>query len=105
MSHAQTPAVSIPNSRLPPPQLIQSCGTEAEQALACLTLANRVLSQIEVQVVRLGTFAFPLAYVCVAVGAAVPRFMEVLLAKLQQVRVCWVPDSFRVLLPRDEGFG
>lgn len=67
-------------------QLIKSCNTPEQQALAFITLANRMLSQCEVQVARIGTFAFPLAYVCVAVGAAVPEFMELLLAKLQQVR-------------------
>jgi len=46
-----------------------------------------MLSQCEVQVARIGSFAFPLAYVCVAVGAAVPQFMDILMAKLQQVSV------------------
>jgi hypothetical protein len=52
-----------------------------------MTLVKRMLSQCEVQVLRIGSFAFPLAYVCVAVGAAVPPFMDLLLAKLQQVGV------------------
>jgi hypothetical protein len=67
-------------------QLIRSCRTPEEQSLAYITLSNRMLSQCEVQVLRIGSFAFPLAYVCVAVGAAHPHFMELLLAKLQQVR-------------------
>lgn len=66
-------------------QVLQSCSTPQQQALAYLTLASRVVSQCEGQVQKIGSFAFPLAYVCVAVGAAVPAFMELLLAKLQQV--------------------
>jgi nucleoporin GLE1 len=67
-------------------QLIQGCQTPEEQSLAYVTLCKRMLSQCEVQVARISSFAFPLAYVCVAVGAAAPQFMELLLAKLQQVR-------------------
>jgi hypothetical protein len=70
-------------------QLIKSCNTPEEQNLAYVTLCNRMLSQCEVQVLRIGSFAFPLAYVCVAVGAAVPQFMELLMAKLQHVGGVW----------------
>lgn len=63
-------------TRLWLPQLCNSRG----QAVSCYWLL------CVTQVLRIGSFAFPLAYVCVAVGAAVPEFMELLLAKLQQVR-------------------
>jgi F420-0:gamma-glutamyl ligase len=66
-------------------QVLSSCSTPQQQALAYVTLASRVVSQCEGQVQKIGSFAFPLAYVCVAVGAAVPHFMELLLAKLQKV--------------------
>lgn len=65
--------------------VLRSCSTPQQQALAYLTLASRIVSQCGGQVQKIGSFAFPLAYVCVAVGAAVPAFMELLLAKLQQV--------------------
>jgi hypothetical protein len=43
---------------------------------------------------KIGSFAYPLAYVCVSVGAAVPAFMELLLAKLQAVS--WLHCSCRL---------
>lgn len=67
-------------------EVLSGAPKPAAHAHACLTLASRVVSQCEGQVRQIGSFAFPLAYVCVAVGAAVPGFMELLLAKLQKVR-------------------
>lgn len=67
-------------------EVLRGCSGPQHQALAYITLASRVVSQCEGQVQKINSFAFPLAYVCVAVGAAVPQFMELLLAKLQQVR-------------------
>jgi hypothetical protein len=66
-------------------EVLRGCTTPQQQALAYTTLASRVVSQCEGQVQKIGSFAYPLAYVCVSVGAAVPAFMELLLAKLQAV--------------------
>jgi nucleoporin GLE1 len=54
---------------------------------ALLTLAKKLLSQCEVQITRLHSFAFPLAEVAVAVGAAYPEFIDILLGQLHQVCV------------------
>lgn len=67
--------------------VIRGCTDSASQTLACLTLANRVMSQCDGQVSKINQFAFPLAYVCVKVAAKVPAFMDILLAKLHQVRL------------------
>ena len=54
-----------------------------------LQLASKLVSQCEVQVVRLHSFAFPLAEVAVSVAAVFPDFMALLLAKIHQV----MPDA------------
>jgi nucleoporin GLE1 len=58
----------------------------AARAHALLTLASKLLSQCEVQVTRLQSFAFPLAEVAVAVAAAHPELGDILMARLNEVR-------------------
>ncbi|KAF6263423.1 GLE1-like protein-domain-containing protein [Scenedesmus sp. NREL 46B-D3] len=86
--------------------LLRGCATPQHQALACTTLASRVVSQCEGQVQKIGSFAYPLAYVCVSVGAAVPAFMELLLAKLQAVCPLLVPKytMYSADTPKEEWF-
>ncbi|KAF8066412.1 GLE1 [Scenedesmus sp. PABB004] len=71
--------------------VLRGVSSPQQAALAQLTLAARVVSQCEGQVAKIGSFAFPLAYVCVGVGAALPEFMDLLLAKLQQACPLLVP--------------
>ena len=66
--------------------LRKDCQSDVQRSFACLTLANSLVSQCEGQVSKINSFAFPLAFVCVKVGAEVPLFMEVLLGKLMEVR-------------------
>jgi len=55
---------------------------DVQRTYALTTLASKLLSQCEVQITRLHSFAFPLAEVAAAVGAAHPVFIDILLAKL-----------------------
>jgi GLE1-like protein len=57
----------------------------AQATYAMIQLATKLVSQCEAQVLRLHSFAFPLAEVAVAVAARFPVFMDLLVAKLQQV--------------------
>ncbi|KAL4440598.1 hypothetical protein ABPG75_003599 [Micractinium tetrahymenae] len=66
----------------------------AQRTYALLTLANKLISQCEVQVTRLNSFAFPLAEVAVAVMAAQPDFVPLLAARLHQVCPLTVPKYF-----------
>lgn len=66
----------------------------AQRTYALLTLANKVVSQCEVQVTRLPSFAFPLAEVAVAVMAAQPDFVPILAARLHQLCPLTVPKYF-----------
>lgn len=59
-----------------------------------LTLAGKLLSQCEVQITRLHSFAFPLAEVAVAVGAAHGEFLDLLLARLHRACPLAVPCSY-----------
>ncbi|KAI3431256.1 hypothetical protein D9Q98_004319 [Chlorella vulgaris] len=63
----------------------------AQHTYALLTLANKLVSQCEVQVTRLHSFAFPVAEVAVAVMAAHPSFVPLLVARLHQVCPLTVP--------------
>ncbi|EFN53838.1 hypothetical protein CHLNCDRAFT_135914 [Chlorella variabilis] len=63
----------------------------AQRIYALLTLANKLVSQCEVQVTRLHAFAFPLAEVAVAVMAAHPDFVPLLAARLHQLCPLTVP--------------
>ncbi|PSC71897.1 Nucleoporin GLE1 [Micractinium conductrix] len=65
-----------------------------QRTYALLTLANKLVSQCEVQVTRLHSFAFPLAEVAVAVMAAHPDFVPLLAARLHQVCPLSVPKYF-----------
>ena len=58
---------------------------------ALLTLASKIISQCEVQITRLHSFAFPLGEVVVAVGIEIPAFLNILIAKLQAVCPLVVP--------------
>lgn len=64
---------------------------EPQRTYALLALAGKLLSQCEVQITRLHAFAFPLAEVAVAVGAAHPDFVPLLLARLQDACPLAVP--------------
>lgn len=55
---------------------------DAQRTYALLTLAGKLLSQCEVQITRLHSFAFPLAEVATAVAAAHPDFIDLLLARM-----------------------
>lgn len=61
------------------------------QTFAFLSLANKMLFQCEAQVVKLQSFAFPLAMVVVNVGSVFPLFMDLLLAKLHRACPLAVP--------------
>lgn len=63
----------------------------AQRTYALLTLANKLVSQCEVQVTRLHSFAFPLAEVAVAVMSSHPEFVPLLAARLHQVCPLTVP--------------
>lgn len=56
-----------------------------------LTLASKLISQCEVQITRLHSFAFPLAEVAVGVGVAHPEFIAMLIARLNSVCPLTVP--------------
>eukprot|EP00890_Picochlorum_soloecismus_P006456 jgi/Picsp_1/6811/NSC_04150-R1_protein len=70
-----------------------------QQKFCLVTLANKMLSQCEVQVTRLHSFAFPLGEVSVAVGQRYPDFLPVLLALMQKECPLIVPSLY--LLGKD----
>jgi len=57
---------------------------DIQRTYALVTLTSKLISQCEVQITRLHSFAFPLAEVTVAVAAAHPDFIELLLARLHE---------------------
>ncbi|KAL4527124.1 hypothetical protein Ndes2526B_g09162 [Nannochloris sp. 'desiccata'] len=57
---------------------------DIQRTYALITLTAKLISQCEVQITRLHSFAFPLAEVAVAVAAAHPDFIELLLARLHE---------------------
>lgn len=57
----------------------------AHRTYALVTLAKKLISQCEVQITRLHSFAFPLAEVAVAVASMNPDFVELLLGQLHKV--------------------
>jgi nucleoporin GLE1 len=57
---------------------------DIQRTYALVTLTSKLISQCEVQITRLHSFAFPLAEVAVAVAAAHPDFIELLLARLHE---------------------
>ncbi len=62
--------------------LLASTSSEADGEFATALLADRIVAQAEAQVVRLNSFAFPLAMVAVAVACYHARFSNVLVASL-----------------------
>ncbi|KAJ7524281.1 hypothetical protein O6H91_18G085000 [Diphasiastrum complanatum] len=70
-----------------------SDGSKPQQFLI-LTLASKLLSQCESQVLKLPSFAFPLAQVVVNVAAQIPFVMDVVLAKLNAACIFTVPKYF-----------
>jgi nucleoporin GLE1 len=62
-----------------------------QRTYALVTLTAKLISQCEVQITRLHSFAFPLAEVAVAVAAAHPDFIELLLARLHEACPLAVP--------------
>jgi nucleoporin GLE1 len=64
---------------------------QVQRTYALLTLAGKLLSQCEVQITRLHSFAFPLAEVAVAVAAAHPDFAHLLLGRLHAVCPLTIP--------------
>lgn len=71
-----------------------------QQKFCLVTLANKMLSQCEVQVTRLHSFAFPLGEVSVAVGQHYPEFLPVLQALMQKECPLIVPSLY---LPGKDG--
>lgn len=65
--------------------------TGIQQDYALFALSKKFVSQCEVQITRLHSFAFPLAEVAVAVGNAFPKFVELLIARLQENNPLNVP--------------
>ena len=65
-----------------------------QQKFCLVTLANKMLSQCEVQITRLHSFAFPLGEVSVAVGQRYPEFLPVLLALMQRECPLIVPSLY-----------
>ena len=65
-----------------------------QQKFCLVTLANKMLSQCEVQVTRLHSFAFPLGEVSVAVGQHHPEFLPVLQALMQKECPLIVPSLY-----------
>ena len=64
---------------------------DIQRTYALVTLASKLMSQCEVQITRLHAFAFPLAEVAVAVGAAHPDFLDILVARLHDACPLSVP--------------
>lgn len=64
---------------------------DVQRIYALITLAGKLMSQCEVQITRLHSFAFPLAEVAVAVAAAHPDFVDLLLARLHEACPLAVP--------------
>ena len=62
--------------------LLAQAPTPADRELASSLLADRLIAQAEAQVVRLNSFAFPLAMVAVAIACYHEQFAHVLVAKL-----------------------
>ncbi|KAG0611095.1 hypothetical protein M758_7G115100 [Ceratodon purpureus] len=59
-----------------------------------VTLGTKLLSQCEVQVMKLPSFAFALAQVIVNVASQVPQVMDIVLAKLHEVCIYTVPKYY-----------
>lgn len=55
---------------------------QPQRMYALIALASKLLSQCEVQITRLHSFAFPLAEVATAVGSVHTEFVDILLARL-----------------------
>lgn len=64
---------------------------DIQRTYALITLAGKLMSQCEVQITRLHSFAFPLAEVAVAVAAAHPDFVDLLLARLHDACPLAIP--------------
>jgi nucleoporin GLE1 len=59
-----------------------------------VTLGSKLLSQIEIQVLKLPSYAFALAQVIVNVASQVPALMDVVLGKLHEVCIFTVPKYY-----------
>ena len=75
---------------------------DVQKTYALLTLAGKLLSQCEVQITRLHSFAFPLAEVAVAVASAHPDFLPFLLARLHDACPLSVPVYYGYRAGGDE---
>lgn len=64
---------------------------EPQRVYAMLSLASKLLSQCEVQITRLHSFAFPLAEVIVGVGCSHNEFMSLFLGRLHAACPLTVP--------------
>jgi len=67
-----------------------------------LTLASKLISQCEVQITRLHSFAFPLGEVAVGVGVAHPEFLAILIARLNGICPLTVPKHLGYRPESDE---
>ncbi|KAI7837388.1 hypothetical protein COHA_008755 [Chlorella ohadii] len=91
--NVQQISATLEQVRLKANALVQFMGAQhgAQRTYALLTLANKLISQCEVQVTRLHSFAFPLGEVAVAVMASQPDMVPLLAARLHQVCPLTVP--------------
>lgn len=69
--------------------LARFSGVQLEYAL--FVLAKKFVSQCEVQITRLHSFAFPLAEVAVTVAVGHPHFVDLLLSRLHEVSPLTIP--------------
>ena len=87
--------------------LAQFSNAPTQKAFAMMRLSDVVISQCEVQVVKLNQFAFPLAEVLVRVGMQFPHMMTVMMAKLQRKCKLCVPmylPYYKELYPSEEAY-
>lgn len=68
---------------------------DLQRKFSLVTLASKMLSQCEVQITRLHSFAFPLGEVSVSIGRQYPEFLNVLVGMLHNECPLSIPLVFR----------
>jgi len=68
---------------------------DLQRKFSLVTLASKMLSQCEVQITRLHSFAFPLGEVSVSIGRKYPEFLNILVGMMHNECPLSVPLVFR----------
>lgn len=74
--------------------LINELASSPYQAFSITTFASKLMSQCEIQVSKLPSFAFALAQVVVNISSRIPEVMELVIAKLNEVCIFTVPKYY-----------